>query len=183
MKQNEKKSTAKILVLAKDSDALSGLLTMLAVLAKMSRGGIVYQVVENDEAIKKVNSPEVDSLDADSLDAGVSDAGVLDVGTSDDFVPMDGLPAALDFSEMKEMLEKLVDEGVLGDGYQLKGQSWTQRSVIVAYLSGRLGRKCMWSAFAQLWHCDKCGLKSAYIKHCDTEAAKKYYMKLDEMLG
>jgi len=84
---------------------------------------------------------------------------------------------------MKEMLDKLVEQGVLGDGYQLKSQSWTEKSVIVAFLSGKVGKRCMWAAFAELWACDKNALQSAYSKHCDTTAARKYYQKLTCILG
>ena len=168
---NGKESTAKIVVLAKDADALSSVLTMLAVLAKMSRGEIVYQVVENDgEAMEMEASADMACTGGEAKEERVPQEAA-------------GLPDALGKPEMRGMLDELVAEGELGDGYQLQGQSWTQRAVIVAYLSGEVGSKCMWSAFAKLWHCDKCVLKTAYDKHCDTDAAKKYYRKLEEILG
>lgn len=93
------------------------------------------------------------------------------------------LPDALRVPEMREQLDALVDAGVLASGYQLKDQSWTERAVIVAYLSGKLGNKCMWSAFAQLWHCDMKVLKSAYAKHVDSLAGREYFRKLEKILN
>lgn len=92
------------------------------------------------------------------------------------------LPKELDVDEIRQMLQSLADYGELTADWQLRNQSWTERAVIVAYLSGKLGKKCMWSAFAQLWHCDKNGLRSAYDQRCDTASARKYYQKLEKIL-
>ena len=93
------------------------------------------------------------------------------------------LPKSLDFQEMKDLLDKLAEAGILKASYALKNQSWTERSVIVAFLSGKVQRMCMWKPFAELWHCDKGALQSAYQKHCDTKAAMLYYKKLERIVG
>lgn len=93
------------------------------------------------------------------------------------------LPKSLDFQEMKDLLDKLAEAGILKASYALKNQSWTERSVIVAFLSGKVQRKCMWKPFADLWHCDKGAMESAYQKHFDTKAAKLYYKKLERSVG
>lgn len=93
------------------------------------------------------------------------------------------LPMSLDFPEMRNLLDRLSEAGILGASYALKNQSWTQRSVIVAFLSGKVQRMCMWKPFAELWHCDKGALQSAYQKHCDTKAAMLYYKKLERIVG
>lgn len=93
------------------------------------------------------------------------------------------LPKSLDFQEMKDLLDMLAESGILKASYALKNQSWTQRSVIVAFLSGKVQRMCMWKPFAELWHCDKGALQSAYQKHCDTKAAMLYYKKLERIVG
>ena len=93
------------------------------------------------------------------------------------------LPMSLDFPEMRNLLDRLSEAGILGASYALKNQSWTQRSVIVAFLSGKVQRKCMWKSFAELWYCDKGALQSAYQKHCDTKAAMLYYKKLERIVG
>lgn len=93
------------------------------------------------------------------------------------------LPPELDTQDMRSLLDRLVEAGVLMDNYQLKEQTWTEKSVIVAFLSGKLGKRCMWAAFAKLWGCDKNALQAAYTKHCDTAAARAYYQKLTEILG
>ena len=85
------------------------------------------------------------------------------------------LPKSLDFQEMKDLLDKLAEAGIL--------KAWTERSVIVAFLSGKVQRMCMWKPFAELWHCDKGALQSAYQKHCDTKAAMLYYKKLERIVG
>lgn len=93
------------------------------------------------------------------------------------------LPRSLDFPEMRNLLDRLAEAGILKASYALKNQSWTERSVIVAFLSGKVQRKCMWKPFADLWHCDKGAMESAYQKHCDTEVAKLYYKKLERIVG
>lgn len=93
------------------------------------------------------------------------------------------LPMSLDFPEMRNLLDRLAEAGILEASYALKNQSWTQRSVIVAFLSGKVQRKCMWKPFAELWQCDKGALQSAYQKHCDTKAAMLYYKKLERIVG
>ena len=93
------------------------------------------------------------------------------------------LPTELDTHDMRILLDKLVKTGILMDNYQLKNQTWTEKSVIVAFLSGKVGKLCMWSAFAKLWGCDKNALQSAYAKRCDTKASRTYYQKLNEILG
>lgn len=93
------------------------------------------------------------------------------------------LPMSLDFPEMRNLLDRLSEAGILGASYALRNQSWTQRSVIVAFLSGKVQRMCMWKPFAELWHCDKGALQSAYQKHCDTKAAMLYYKKLERIVG
>ena len=60
------------------------------------------------------------------------------------------LPKSLDFQEMKDLLDKLAEAGILKASYALKNQSWTERSVIVAFLSGKVQRMCMWKPFAEL---------------------------------
>ena len=174
MKHYEQNHTAKIVILAKGPDALTHLLTMMKVFAEMSGGSIEYQVVEND-------NPEMEEVDAAASGTdGAADTNVADLPAD---VAKTELPAALDTPEMRAMLDKLVEAGVLADGYQLKGQSWTEKSVIVAFLSGEMRKKCMWSAFAKLWGCDKDALQIAYCKHCDTGAAKAYHKKLSKILG
>lgn len=81
------------------------------------------------------------------------------------------LPMSLDFPEMRNLLDRLSEAGILGASYALRNQSWTQRSVIVAFLSGKVQRMCMWKPFAELWHCDKGALQSAYQKHCEAALA------------
>lgn len=93
------------------------------------------------------------------------------------------LPPELDTQDMRNMLDSLVEVGILLGKYQLKNQTWTEKSVIVAFLSAKIGKRCMWSAFAKLWGCDKNALQSAYAKRCDTAAAKAYFQKLNDILG
>ena len=184
MKHYEQNHTAKIVILAKGPDALTHLLTMMKVFAEMSGGSIEYQVVEND-------NPEMEEVDASASGMdGAGDAAIMTDGAADAIVAdlsadaaMAELPAALDTPEMRAMLDKLVEAGVLVDGYQLTGQSWTEKSVIAAFLSNKTGNPCMWSAFAKLWGCDKKALQNAYYKHCDTKTARLCYRKLSKVLG
>lgn len=41
------------------------------------------------------------------------------------------LPKSLDFQEMKDLLDKLAEAGILKASYALKNQSWTERSVML----------------------------------------------------
>ena len=39
------------------------------------------------------------------------------------------LPMSLDFPEMRNLLDRLAEAGILGASYALKNQSWTERKV------------------------------------------------------
>lgn len=156
------KSMTEITISVDDVITLSYVLQVLHGLEGMSQGKVKVKVVRNDFAGQGADANE-----------GLRGA---------DMPPVVSVPSELDTPDMRELLDQLVEQGVLGEGYQLKNQSWTEKSVIVAFLSGKAGKRCMWSAFAELWACDKNALQSAYSKHCDTMAARKYYQKLTHIL-
>ncbi|WOZ86048.1 hypothetical protein KUA49_006650 [Segatella copri] len=43
------------------------------------------------------------------------------------------LPKSLDFQEMKDLLDKLAEAGILKASYALKNQSWTERSELLHF--------------------------------------------------
>ena len=156
MKTSTKQPTAEIIVSAKTSYHLSIFLLMIKAFALFSNNCLCFRIARGKE--EAIPQPEQQSNQPVRQ------------------------PEVLSVPGMQERLDALVEAGELSPDYQLKTQSWTERAIIVAYLSGDLRKKCMWSAFAELWHCDKLVLKSAYAKHSDTAAARKYYVKLEEIL-
>lgn len=131
----------------------------------------IYQAgAARDAGVASENTEQQEDVDGESFVSEQKKGGMA-------------LPPELDTQDMRGLLDRLAETGVLQDNYQLKKQTWTEKSVIVAFLSGKLGKKCMWSAFAKLWGCDKNALQTAYAKHCDTAVARAYYQKLTEILG
>ena len=173
MKTSKKQPTAEIIVSAKTSYHLSIFLLMLKAFALFSNNCLCFRIARGEGvAASQPNQPEQQPNQPEQQPNQPEKPSNQPVRQ----------PEILNVPGMQERLDALVEAGELSPDYQLKTQSWTERSIIVAYLSGELRKKCMWRAFAELWHCDKQVLKSAYAKHSDTEAARKYYVKLEEIL-
>lgn len=81
----------------------------------------------------KIQEKQENSLDSEDTNVTCTDEPVL--------------PKSLSFQEMKDLLDKLAEAGILRTSYALKNQSWTERSVIVAFLSGKVQRMSLMETF------------------------------------
>ena len=173
------KPTTGIFISAKDScGSLQQLVQFLDHLNQLCSDKFDIVLVDDSSSIS--DSSEYSDSSSVSVSSEHSDSSSVSVSSEAEKSP--SLPKELDVPELCRMLQTLADNGILSADWQLCGQTWTERAEMVAFLSGKLRRRCMWSAFASLWHCDRNALKSAYAKHSDSHAAREYYLKLEKIL-
>lgn len=105
-------------------------------------------------------------------------------GKSEDLqVSDDELPEVLRSEQAEELLEKLVDFGLLDDDWQPKALSQTERALVAKELSRRLHIDDLWQVFGRLWRSNPETLRAAFNKALDQKKSIRFQEKVKNILG
>ena len=92
-------------------------------------------------------------------------------------------PERLKTEEAEELMENLVDAGMLTDDWQPEGLSGTERALVAKAVCDRLGVNEVWQLFGQLWGEKPETLRAYYNKALEQKKSLKYQDKLKNTLG
>ena len=123
--------------------------------ANVEEGGIGIQI-NNGNSAKASSTPEV---------AG----GVI--------------PESLNTEEAVELMDNLVDAGMLTENWQPNGLSGTERALVAKTVCDRLEVNEVWQLFGQLWGENPETLRAYYNKAMNQKKSLKYQDKLKNVLG
>ena len=123
--------------------------------ANVEEGGIGIQI-NNGNAAKASSTPEV---------AG----GVV--------------PERLNTEEAEELMDKLVDAGMLTEEWQANGLSCSERALLAKNVCDKLKINDVWQVFGMLWNERPETLRSYFNKALDQKKSLKYQDKLKNVLG
>ena len=123
--------------------------------ANVEEGGIGIQI-NNGNSAKASSTPEV---------AG----GVI--------------PERLKTEEAEELMDKLVDAGMLTEEWQANGLSCSERALLAKNVCDKLKINDVWQVFGMLWNERPETLRSYFNKALDQKKSLKYQDKLKNVLG
>lgn len=123
--------------------------------ANVEEGGIGIQI-NNGNSAKASSNPEV---------AG----GVI--------------PERLKTEEAEELMNKLVDAGMLTEEWQANGLSCSERALLAKNVCDKLKINDVWQVFGMLWNERPETLRSYFNKALDQKKSLKYQDKLKNVLG
>lgn len=93
------------------------------------------------------------------------------------------MPDRLKTQQAEELMEDLVDGGILKDNWQPNGLSGTERALVAKAVSDRLDIKEVWQVFGQMWDEKPETLRSYLNKAFDQKKSLRFQEKLKNILG
>ena len=93
------------------------------------------------------------------------------------------VPEKLKTEEAEEMMEDLVDAGILCENWQPNHLSGTERALVAKAVCDRLGINEVWQVFSQLWGEKPETIRSYYNKAMEQKKSLGYQDKLKNILG
>lgn len=93
------------------------------------------------------------------------------------------VPERLKTEEAEELMDKLVDAGMLTEEWQANGLSGTERALVAKTVCDRLEVNEVWQLFGQLWGEKPETLRAYYNKAMEQKKSLKYQDKLKNVLG
>ena len=93
------------------------------------------------------------------------------------------VPDRLKTQQAEELMEDLVDGGILKDNWQPNGLSGTERAWVAKAVSDRLDIKEVWQVFGQMWDEKPETLRSYLNKAFDQKKSLRFQEKLKNILG
>lgn len=92
------------------------------------------------------------------------------------------LPPELATEKARAVLQGLQRIGVLGDGFQPQGLSWSECGYLAQQLAYKLGIDHQWVVFGKLWHLDGGSLRSGYNRSKDQRKMSAFDEKIKEII-
>lgn len=93
------------------------------------------------------------------------------------------VPERLKTEEAEELMEDLVDAGILTDDWQPNALSGTERALVAKAVCDRLEVNEVWQLFGQLWSEKPETLRAYFNKAMEQKKSLKYQDKLKNILG
>jgi hypothetical protein len=93
------------------------------------------------------------------------------------------LPESLNTEEAEELMDKLVDAGMLTEEWQANGLSCSERALLAKNVCDKLKINDVWQVFGMLWNERPETLRSYFNKALDQKKSLKYQDKLKNVLG
>ena len=106
------------------------------------------------------------------------DGGGKDVTLKDDT-----MPDQLRGEHAEELMERLVDAGMLTDEWQPTGLSGTEKALVARALGERLEIAQMWQVFGKLWHMKPETFRTYHNKALDQRKTLDFQDRLKKILG
>ena len=92
------------------------------------------------------------------------------------------VPERLTTADAEELMEDLVDAGILHDDWQPNGLSGTERALVAKAVCDRLDIKEVWQVFGHLWNEKPETLRSYLNKALEQKKSLEYQDKLKKIL-
>lgn len=93
------------------------------------------------------------------------------------------VPQKLQTEEFEEMMEDLVDEGILTADWQPNGLTGTERALVAKTISDKLEINEVWKLFGAIWKEKPETLRSYFNKALDQKKSLKFQDRLKNISG
>ena len=101
-----------------------------------------------------------------------------------------GLPTSLDTTPLPEVLcsdearglhARLVEAGMVDEGWMPVGLSFTEKGTLIDYVAERLDIRAKWKLFGALWHTDPETLRTSKVRGLDQDKTWAFRSRLDAL--
>ena len=91
------------------------------------------------------------------------------------------VPEVLLTDEARALLAKLVEAGMVDEGWMPVGLSFTEKGTLIDYVAERLDIRAKWKLFGALWHTDPETLRTSKARGLDQDKTWAFRARLDAL--
>ena len=150
-----------------------------AALEAISKSGIQ---VAGDLVLEKNVEYEVANVEEGGIGIQINNGNAAEASSNPDAAG-EVIPESLNTEEAVELMDNLVDAGMLTENWQPNGLSGTERALVAKTVCDRLEVNEVWQLFGQLWGENPETLRAYYNKAMNQKKSLKYQDKLKNVLG
>jgi len=150
-----------------------------AALEAISKSGIQ---VAGDLVLEKNVEYEVANVEEGGIGIQINNGNAAEASSNPDATG-GVIPERLNTEEAVELMDNLVDAGMLTENWQPNGLSGTERALVAKTVCDRLEVNEVWQLFGQLWGENPETLRAYYNKAMNQKKSLKYQDKLKNVLG
>jgi hypothetical protein len=150
-----------------------------AALEAISKSGIQ---VAGDLVLEKNVEYEVANVEEGGIGIQINNGNAAEASSNPDAAG-GVIPERLNTEEAVELMDNLVDAGMLTENWQPNGLSGTERALVAKTVCDRLEVNEVWQLFGQLWGEKPETLRAYYNKAMEQKKSLKYQDKLKNVLG
>jgi hypothetical protein len=151
---------------------------LLKALEAIGKSGIK---VAGDLVLEKHVEHEVANVEPGGIGIQINNGNTPEV-TSSGKATTGEVPERLNTEEAEELMENLVDAGMLTDDWQPDGLSGTERALVAKAVCDRLEVNEVWQLFGQLWGEKPETLRAYYNKAMEQKKSLKFQDRLKNIL-
>lgn len=150
-----------------------------AALEAISKSGIQ---VAGDLVLEKNVEYEVANVEEGGIGIQINNGNSAEASSTPE-VAGGVVPERLKTEEAEELMDKLVDAGMLTEEWQANGLSCSERALLAKNVCDKLKINDVWQVFGMLWNERPETLRSYFNKALDQKKSLKYQDKLKNVLG
>ena len=150
-----------------------------AALEAISKSGIQ---VAGDLVLEKNVEYEVANVEEGGIGIQINNGNAAEASSTPE-VAGGVVSERLKTEEAEELINKLVDAGMLTEEWQANGLSCSERAVLAKNVCDKLKINDVWQVFGMLWNERPETLRSYFNKALDQKKSLKYQDKLKNVLG
>lgn len=94
---------------------------------------------------------------------------------------MSPLPEVLLTDEARELHARLMEAGMVDEGWMPVGLSFTEKGTLIDYVAERLDIRAKWKLFGALWHTDPETLRTSKVRGLDQDKTWAFRSRLDAL--
>ena len=91
------------------------------------------------------------------------------------------LPEVLLTDKARELHARLVEAGMVDEGWMPVGLSFTEKGTLIDYVAERLDIRAKWKLFGALWHTDPETLRTSKARGLDQDKTWAFRSRLDAL--
>ena len=149
-----------------------------AALEAISKSGIQ---VAGDLVLEKNVEYEVANVEEGGIGIQINNGNAAEASSTPE-VAGGVVPERLNTEEAEELMDKLVDAGMLTEEWQANGLSCSERALLAKNVCDKLKINDVWQVFGMLWNERPETLRSYFNKALDQKKSLKYQDKLKNVL-
>jgi hypothetical protein len=150
-----------------------------AALEAISKSGIQ---VAGDLVLEKNVEYEVANVEEGGIGIQINNGNAAEASSTPE-VAGGVVPERLNTEEAEELMDKLVDAGMLTEEWQANGLSCSERALLAKNVCDKLKINDVWQVFGMLWNERPETLRSYFNKALNQKKSLKYQDKLKNVLG